>query len=538
MLFRILQYDCQKLLNENVSFLSVYVPVRDTELLTTEFDVFQDDALKFMLSESHLVLLLTKQLASVLTKHLELVPQDRRQALQQLAQDRVSMAFQFSSVETYIFKRSTYEVFLEEFSSVLERELLRLFNSFIAQRFYDKASYQGPVFTFDTLLGPIADWIPSNTGKTIYFLVDDADDLPESHTITLNTWIARRRSSVAFKVSTMYLYKTYETKGRSAIQHPHDFFLYEVATRHLKDELENYVELLRQICESRLKLKGIDASAKSFFPPDLVQEAKVKTLEAKLIAEYSTIHSGRAIKDNVYRHLTSEYKKSLLARRTSGTYIYAGFETLAELSSGLVRDFIICAQRMYDSQRRRIKPASAERVTAIDASIQSDVVKKYASELLLDISNASQRRDRSATPEEWGQVHRFIEALGSVFKDKMYSSDSERRVFSFAFQDEPDPDVSRVIDLAIAEGYLMKGFISRKEGTGRRNLYMLTRRLAPAFDLDVSAYSGYLSLTSARARSFMDRGPERSESQGAPQLQLSFLDSGDWPMIAIDEAGY
>lgn len=538
MLFRILQYDCQKLLNANVSFLSVYIPVRDTELLTTEFDVFQDDALKFMLSESHLVLLLTKQLASVLAKHVEVVPENLRHALQKLVQDRVSMAFQFSAVETYNFKSSTYQDFLEEFSSVLELELLRLFNSFIAQRFYDKASYQGPVFTFETLLGPIADWILNNTGKTVYFLVDDADDLPESHTITLNTWVARRRSSVAFKVSTMYLYKTYETKGRSAIQHPHDFFLYEVATRHLKDELENYVELLRQICESRLKLKGIDASAKSFFPRDLAQETRMKALEAKLIEDYSKAYSDRAIRDNVYRHLTSEYKKSLLANRSSGTFVYAGFETLAELSSGLVRDFIICAQRMYDSQRRRIQPDSTEQVTEIESSIQSDVVKKYATELLLDISNASQRRDRSATPEEWRQVHKFIEALGSVFKDKMYSSDSERRVFSFAFQDEPDPDVSRVIDLAIAEGYLMKGFISRKEGTGRRNLYMLTRRLAPAFDLDVSAYSGYLSMTSARARSYMDKGPERSENKGEPQIQLSFFDSGDWPMIAIDEAGY
>ena len=63
----------------------------------------------------------------------------------------------------------------------------------------------------------------------------------------------------------------------------------------------------------------------------------------------------------------------------------------------------------------------------------------------------------------------------------MLSNDSERRVFSFAIQDEPSEEVERLLDLAIAEGYMMKGFISRKEGTGRRILYVLNA--APSPDL-------------------------------------------------------
>lgn len=50
------------------------------------------------------------------------------------------------------------------------------------------------------------------------------------------------------------------------------------------------------------------------------------------------------------------------------------------------------------------------------------------------------------------------------------------------------------LELAVGEGYLVRGFISKKEGIGRRYLYVLTRRVAPAYSLDVSAYSGYLSV--------------------------------------------
>ena len=54
----------------------------------------------------------------------------------------------------------------------------------------------------------------------------------------------------------------------------------------------------------------------------------------------------------------------------------------------------------------------------------------------------------------------------------------------------------------------MRGFISKKEGIGRRYLYVLTRRVGPAFSLDVSAYSGYLSLEPLAIEEVMRQGGE------------------------------
>lgn len=42
--------------------------------------------------------------------------------------------------------------------------------------------------------------------------------------------------------------------------------------------------------------------------------------------------------------------------------------------------------------------------------------------------------------------------------------------------------------------------IGNKDGTGRTPLYVLTRRLAPFFELDPSSFAGYLWITSQKLR--------------------------------------
>ena len=165
-----------------------------------------------------------------------------------------------------------------------------------------------------------------------------------------------------------------------------------------------------------------------------------------------------------------------------------GSKPLAVLSSGLVRDFIICAQQMYDDASHN----QSQPIKMIPPNIQNEVVRKRADAVLAEIEIARQRR--TGTEDQWLAVGRLVAGLGATFKKKMLSDDSERRVFSFAFQTRPKEALLGLLELAVREGYLVRGFISKKEGIGRRYLYVLTRRVAPAFSLDVSAYSGYLSV--------------------------------------------
>ena len=496
MLFRILQSDCQELLNPKGKrdFLSVYFAVRDSDLVVEELELMQTHRQKSALSESHLSLLVVRQLFVALTKTPEVVPVDCRDELVKLAVNRVRTAFDFSTMASPPIEGDSFEIVLRRIVEVLDVETERLVNHVQRQLYGPEQGYEGPLFFFDSLLAPLADFFLEEVGFRLFVLVDDGDDLQFSHTVVLNSWIARRRNSVVFKVSTMYSYKTFETRSGSRIQQPHDFIEYDIATRFLEDDSEDYVGLVRQICTKRLKQAGVRDDAgqgvdpDEFFPRDEMQEERLAETRARLTKEYGERYSGRAVSDNVYRHLTSEYMKELNQRRALVSYRYSGFRTLAVLSGGLVRDFLICAQRMYDDASRK----QHEPIRVIPPYIQNEVVRKRADAILFEIEDARQRR--AGSEEDWLAVGRLVAGLGATFKKKMLSEDSERRVFSFAFQSRPKENLLRLLDLAVREGYLVRGFISKKEGIGRRYLYVLTRRVAPAFSLDVSAYSGYLSV--------------------------------------------
>ena len=377
------------------------------------------------------------------------------------------------------------------------------------------------------------------TGCRLFVLIDDADDLPHSHTVVLNSWIARRRRSVVFKVSTMYAYKTFETRSGSKIQQPHDFIQYDIASRFLEYNSEDYVGLVRRICVKRLRQAAIegatggDVDPDEFFPTDAAQDSRMKALRDSLTVEYEQKYSGRSVRDNVYRHLTSEYMKDLNRHRSVGNYQYSGFRTLAILSGGLVRDFIICAQRMFDDASRSTENGG---VVSISPSIQNRVVRDYADSILFEIEDVRQKR--AGTDSDWKVIANIVNGLGATFKRKMLSNDSERRVFSFAFQSRPKAELARLLELAVSEGYLVRGFISKKEGIGRRYLYVLTRRVGPAFNLDVSAYSGYLSLEPFAIEEVMKSGGEiGSSTDDERQAKLPFGSigpEGDWVISEAD----
>ena len=496
MLFRILQHDCQERLfpKKQPDFLSVYFPVRDSDFMVEEFKLMQSDRLRNALSESHLILLILRQLFVVIRETPQIISAELQTPFVQLVMERIQTAFEFSKVNPPELPCSNYEGILEGIIKLFDDESARIVNYVIRQVCGSEEGYSGPLFFFDGILAPVADFFFDEVGRCLFILIDDGDDLPRSHTIVLNSWIARRRRSTVFKVSTMYAYKTFETRSGSKIQQPHDFIQYDIATRFIDYSSEDYVDLVRRICIKRLRQAGLlgedgePVDPMLFFPEDEEQKARIKKVEKKLIKRYDDMYSGRSVRDYVYRHLTSEYMRSLSQKSALGSYRYTGFRTLAVLSGGLVRDFIICAQRMYDDASRKQDGV----VGHIPPAIQDRIVRNHSDKILSDIGDARQKR--SGKEEEWTAVANIIEGLGAMFKQKMLSQDSERRVFSFAFQSLPSRETLRLLDLAIMEGYLVRGFISKKEGVGRRYLYVLTRRIAPVFSLDVSAYSGYMSL--------------------------------------------
>ena len=134
-------------------------------------------------------------------------------------------------------------------------------------------------------------------------------------------------------------------------------------------------------------------------------------------------------------------------------------------------------------------------VTSITPAIQNQVVRDEANRLMLSEFATIQSQDDS-NKSEMNKLFNLLKWLGGTFFLKLVSNDSERRVFSVALSGTPNPEVVKVFELGVRYSYFHRSSIGNKEGTGRTQLYVLTRRLAPYFTLDPTSFAGYLWVTS------------------------------------------
>ncbi len=122
------------------------------------------------------------------------------------------------------------------------------------------------------------------------------------------------------------------------------------------------------------------------------------------------------------------------------------------------------------------------------------VLRRQAEEFLFD--DLEKLRDDESTDASDEAVvtrlNRLVRSLGGVFRHILLSDRSERRVFSIAFVDEPSSELRQALDLGKRYGYFHESTIGNKDGTGRTRLYILSRRLAPLFNLDPTSFAGYL----------------------------------------------
>ena len=408
------------------------------------------------------------------------------------------------------------------------------------------APYRGALWDYTDFLYPLLvelkrlSFLPSSP---IYLLVDDGDYLNQAQTMILNSWISTRtQADVSIKVSTQLSYKTLQTMSGLPIQSPHDFQTLNISDLYTTRR-GRYRDRVKQIVAKRLTKGNIECTPEEFFPHDEKQERAIEGIAREIRSKWLEEGRGHRPSDDAIRYARPDYIRSLGGRsKSSYTYSYSGFNQLVHISSGLVRYFLESAARMFDEQRSRLHGRSMK---FIAPSVQDEITRICADEFMTsefdqmaaDAAIGDQREPNEPVDEMhlgMGQLRNIIRALGGTFYLKLISNDAERRVFSVAISGRADPDVVRVLTLGVRYGYFHRSTIGDKDGTGRTQLYILTRRLAPYFKLDPSSFAGYLWVTNEAMRKAMDNPDatlRRMKTEGLAEFfkdsQLELFDDFD-----------
>lgn len=403
--------------------------------------------------------------------------------------------------------------------------------------------YTGDLFGFDDLLLPLIGLIKSALiipdGTPILLLLDDADSLTLTQTRIVNSWVARRlHTQCSLKVAAQITaYKTMLTVYDTRIEAPHDYHEINLSDPTSKASEKAYVSRVAGIVQQRLRTVGLIKAADKFFEEDNLQRLAIEREAKRLLTEWAENGRGHRARDDAYRYARPNYIADLGgSRKSRSSYSYSGFNQLVHVSSGVTRFFLEAAADMY-SKAEEAAPRGSKAITFIAPHIQNQVVREHASRQMIgDLKDLQKDVERlKGDPQQAIQLTNLINGLGALFENALTDKSlSERKLFSFALSDDPTQQIEEVLSLGIRYGYLFQGIIGRKEGTGRAPLYILSRRLAPLFNLDPMGFSGYKFLP-ARTIEMLMNEPEkarlslrRTKSRINPdQITIDFDDGGD-----------
>jgi hypothetical protein len=334
-----------------------------------------------------------------------------------------------------------------------------------------------------------------------FLLIDDADNLTPLMQRIINTWVSYRTTNiVSIKISTQMRYSTYRTISNSLIESPHDYNAVDL-TQIYTSKRNSYYDRIENIIEKRLRLANIQASPVDYFPENYAQSKEIENEKEQIRQRHPEEGVSSRPDDDVYRYAIPNYMARLMKTKKSNLFSYSSFKTLVDLSSGIVRFFLESASRMVEEIYKSEGLNSYSDVHNIPHSVQNTIARKWSNDFIGDNflgKDEDEEESNLGTSEtsDRTSLRNLITSLGQLFGTKLLDEKaSERRIFSIMTEEILPSDLERVVQLGVSFGYLHRSSIRAKEAVGRKQEIILSRRLAPHFYLDVSGYSGRLSVT-------------------------------------------
>lgn len=331
----------------------------------------------------------------------------------------------------------------------------------------------------------------------ISLLIDDAHDLNLHQKKVLNSWLGYRDHSVfSFKVAIAGI-RMYDltTAFGGTILEGHDYITVDLE-QPFQNKESGFGKFARQVIQKRLENVGISTSPEEFFPehPAFVKSMAECSDQARQRALEKGIHPSdtKSINDYIYKYAGAIYFGERSPK--AGRPIYAGFDTLVHLSTGVIRNLLDPCFWMFEEYQSTLHGGP---LVCIPPDIQSKVVHDRSATWWEFVRNKLDTQVEGCGKTESDKLKNLFIALAEHFKFRLQNHKSEPRITTFVisqFTDEARQELEPILRLAQKAQLLYVRNGRSKDGGGREDFFTPNRILWPEYGLDVHGLHGRASL--------------------------------------------
>ena len=367
-------------------------------------------------------------------------------------------------------------------------------------------------FSFNNTVIPFLEQlknIPNLENSHFSLFFDDVQDLGDIHRKIINSWISYRDNKLfSFKVATAEIKPSFITSTGGVILEGHDFVKIDLTKRLFNKESE-FSKFAKDVISKRLTIAGIEVSVDEFLPENKtyrkgLDEAKEKARELA-IKKYPN-PTGTQISDYVAKYGRAIYFRERNAKANAP--VYSGFETLVDISTGVVRNLLTPVYFMYEKQTSN----NSSIINEIPAAVQKEIIINRSETFWEKIKDIDSEIENC--PDELGKkINNFFNQLMIYLKKRLNNETiSEPRALNFIISqisnEDEEQQINEIINAALRSTLLYKRMVGHKSTGVRLPLYVPNRMMLPLHGLDSHGQYSHFPIT---ARAFLDAAINNKE---------------------------
>ena len=364
--------------------------------------------------------------------------------------------------------------------------------------------FRQTAFTFSSFVHPLLHALRRDHQlQHVHFLllIDDAHDLNKYQKAALNSWIAYRdRSLFSFKVAVADVFAfDYRTSSGGTILEGHDFLTIDLQ-KPFQSAGSDFGKLAKEVIERRLTTMGVKVTADEFLPasPDFQMDLERFRQEVRQDAaeRYPAPSDTKKRSDYIYKYARVKYFRERAARANLPPY--SGFDTIAHVSTGVVRNLLMPCYWMYDAvysgldEDKRKNP-----ILQIPPEVQSRVLRDRSQKLWRWMESSLASSIDNCTLDDAKRIYQLLDNLGDLFRRRLLKSKSEPRALAFSISgmtEEYERGIIRLLNIARRAQLLYFRSGPAKDDGRRETYYVPNRMLWPIRGLDVVGQHARASL--------------------------------------------